>query len=309
MNKINSSESNITVIYIVNLLISNLKIIFFGMLFFSLLGYVFFKVANQESYIAKSIIHVGYFSDDIPLSNVETIESYESLENYLQIEYIQLPKYNNSPILLGALEKQTMPNGSYLMLLSSNKNPSIDEAKSNLKSVIKSIIERHNQLKKNKTSIIQNNIIETEAELSSIKKKIESINKQLAEQENIGVSSNEAINDETSETFKKFLMFELGIENMNKIANGAVTFFFPEISLMELKDEERDLIESIAEDKKKLSTSNFVMTKIYDESEEVQNISSHNLQLNLIAFTFLGFLISITTILLRDFYLIYIDKK
>ena len=79
------------------------------------------------------------------------IKYHESLKNYLKIEFIELPKYKNSPIVLGTIEKQNMSNGSYLMLLSSNKNPSKDEAKSNLKSVINTIIERHNQLKKNET--------------------------------------------------------------------------------------------------------------------------------------------------------------
>ena len=299
--KNNTSEANITVMYIVDLLISNFKKIILGMLLFSLVGYAFFKVENQVFYNVKNVIHVGFEKTIDEIGKVTPIESQESLEKFLKINFIELPQLAGKQTLLESFTNQQMNDGSFLSILVT-KNASEEIALSSMESILNALIKHHSELRELKNIKIQNDIEYNKKKLVDSKKKIILLKETLALLNTSETSLSKNIKIEETNILNLLFALQESMENRTKN--------FTEITLTDMEYEVERLEKLIVQDSKKSSSPNFENTKLFSgfKTQVVQS-SSHSLMFNLITFTLLGFILSSGAVLFRGYYTIYKSSK
>jgi len=291
-----SSESDVTFSYVIRILLSNFKKIITVVLIFSIFGYVYFNVLNTNFYSAKSIIQVGSNKLSLGSTKRTPIENLESLTDYLQLTFIDLENLIGNASLLSSISNQPLPDGSYLIILTSN-NILKSKASSNVEFVFNQIKVRHDLKIKEYQFSIQNIIKDNEKELLQIQRDIAFLKKQtqLHEtfQENV-----DKINFFGEDDFGFDKRLEL--ENIFRISQDQLQ---TEAEISSKLDVAKDINLLLTANSAELEMPNFIDTKLYITAPLPLLSSSHNLIFNLITFAFAGFLISILGILFRHFYL------
>jgi len=307
----NPSEADINLSYLIKVLISNMKVIIYTSLIFSLLGYIFFTAFNKEFYTAELNFQVGSNNQGILTSNLrEPIESIESLSEYILIKYIEVEAFKNNRLIIENYSFQPMTDGSYLVKLAV-KSSSEEQALLSSEAVFEDISKRHILLKEFLKENIHAEIKLKEFERSFIESSSFIFQKQLTlMQQNMDIKN--LLNLESDKYEEDILEFinpdnldkRLFLDKVLKIENNTVLNELDTLlTVLNKKEELRTVTKRIEYLTYQLSLPDFKNSQLISDTKVTKG-STHNLIINLFAFIFLGFLLSIITIIIRHFYLI-----
>jgi len=303
LNNSNSLENNLKFDTVISLFFEKKIFIAFTCLVFILAGYFYYISLNSTYYSASAVIEIGHFeSKKINNIGFNTIEKFESLSSNIKSPYRTI---NNAPI--DDFHLLFSENGKDYAALSLTSDTN-ENAVNNLSTTLERINKRNNEMLTLVINDIDNKILENDALISRVQKKIEFNEKQSLADSN-SLKNYERNIDLFLDTIeqKKEVEDYFSFMAKNQYLNDSIKQIREGLRQMrEINGKYNEQLVAINKKKNSLQKEALSIKKYTPSrfiSSSVVTKNTHNLSVNLFSFFIIGILFSILIIMARFFYI------